>query len=98
MPPKNSSSNNSTIKPSGPTKEQLKAINQYLAHKPDFDKLIAEAKANSHSSTEPYRSEYDKILRAAVKETLDERRAEATAWTANMPVNPKEEETKERKT
>lgn len=100
MPPKNSSSATNTTKAKGPTKEQLKAIKDYLAAKPDFDQFIAQARASPQSPVQPVQSEYEKTLRSAVKATLEERRAEAEAkgWKRdNMPVHPKEEEANDRK-
>lgn len=95
MPPKVSSSTHSS-KPPGPTKEQLEAINNYLAQKPDFDKLIAEAKANPQSPTKKTESDYERTLREAVRTTFEERRKEAEtsrSQEVNMPVHPKEENT-----
>ena len=93
MPPKPSSSK-TTNKSQGPSKESLEAINNYLAQKPDFEKLIREAKENPRRSGDtPAPTEYDRKVKQAVKEVLEERRREAEAKTskANMPVHPKEE-------
>lgn len=68
MPPKQTSSPK-------PTQQQLDAINAYLAQKPDFDKLVAEAKANSIEANELPKptTDYERKLREAVKESLSER-------------------------
>lgn len=73
MPPKTSGSkpNKSTI---NSEKEASEAINQYLAQKPDFEKLIREAKeSSSRSLTETRQTEYNKKVKAAVKEVYIER-------------------------
>lgn len=79
MPPKKAASHNDNSKSTGPTSEQVKAIKAYVAQKPDFNQLIAKAKANPQSANEPVLSEYEKTLQAAVKETIEDRRAEAVA-------------------
>lgn len=100
MPPKNSPSPHSSTKTTGPTREQLKLIKDYIAKKPDFEELIVKVKANPQSPKEPAQSEYEKILREAARVVFEERKAEAEAksWKeGSMPVHPKEEETRERK-
>ena len=96
MPPKASSSATKSSKPQGPTREELEAINNYLAQKPDFNKLIQEANANQQpESVKKVDTEYDKKSREAVKEVIEERRKEFDAKKAKetiMPVHPKEEE------
>ena len=95
MPPKASSSK--PTRPQGPTKEALQAINTYLAHKPDFENLIKEAKAKENPNQvrpEQLETEYKRKAKEAIKEILEERREEASARnrTVEMPVHPKEEE------
>ena len=96
MPSKSSSSATKPPKSRGPTKEELEAINSYLKQKPDFDKLIQEAKANpTPSSRKKEETEYDRKTRETVNEVIQERKREAQAKQApdiNMPVQPKEEE------
>lgn len=73
MPPKHSAPNNPVSKP---TKQEFDAIKKYIAQKPDFDKLIAEAKANPTKSSdlpEPA-TDYDRKITEAVKESLAEHR------------------------
>lgn len=79
MPPKKSASHKDDSKSTGPSQDQLKAIKAYLAQKPDFDQLIAEAKSNQQPTIGPALSEYERTLQAAVKETIEDRRAEAVA-------------------
>ncbi len=50
MPPKSPSSSTSS-NTQLPSKEQLAAIQKYLAQKPDFDKLIVEARSNLVAET-----------------------------------------------
>ena len=93
MPPKGSSSNKQA-KPQGPTKKELEAINDYLAHKPDFNALIKEAKANPQTKPKREEGKYERALREAVSEVSEERRKEVEAIkkeAVNMPVLPKED-------
>ena len=98
MPSKASSASNKSTKPKGPSKAELEAIKQYLAQKPDFDKLIRDAKSDAQEASFPQQSEttpYGTQFRAAVRESLEDKRedAEATKPVAIiMPVQPKEEE------
>ena len=94
MPPKASSSSKTT-KPQAPTKEALEAINTYLSQKPDFEKLIKEAKENPwRAPNSKTGTEYDTKIKEAVRKVLEERQkeAEAKALKVSMPVHPKEEE------
>lgn len=75
MPPKTSAASKQT--PKGPSKQELDAINAYLAEKPDFHKLVAEATKNGPVQIERTETEYDRKLNAAVKESLRESRKEA---------------------
>ena len=78
----------------GPTKQELEAINQYLAQKPDFAKLASESGADQQASTDKNQTDYDQKLQEAVKESIREHReaAEKFGKITNMPVHPKEEE------
>lgn len=90
MPPKASSA----TKPKttqGPTKDELSAINAYLAQKPDFDKLVKDARANTEPATRIEESDYDKALKEGVKAAIRDTRQQAET-KVNMPVHPKEEE------
>lgn len=75
MPPKQS-----TLSSFKPTKQELDAINKYLSQKPDFDKLIAEAKADpvKPTATEP-ETDYNRQISTAVKDSLAERRKSKTS-------------------
>lgn len=76
MPPKTSTSK--AAKASNSNKEALDAINSYLAQKPDFEKLIKEAKESSRRSIpEQGETEYTRKVKAAVKEVLEERQKQA---------------------
>ena len=93
MPPK-AKSLNKAQKPQGPTKEELEAINNYLRQKPDFENLIREAKANTHSPAKKVETDYDRKLREAVKQVYEQRSkdaAENKKQGINMPVLPKED-------
>jgi len=68
MPPKTS------VSAKGPSKQELDAINTYLSQKPDFDKLVQEAKQNPSKQTEKQQTEYDRKLNEAVKHSLEEAR------------------------
>lgn len=78
MPPKNpptkaSKSNNSE-------KQAVEAINQYLSQKPDIDKLIRDAKeSSSRSFTEKRQTDYNRKVKEAVKEVLEERQKQGKA-------------------
>lgn len=72
MPPKTAVAPHQTTK--GSPKAELNAINAYIAQKPDFDKLIDEAKQNPQSVPEKQTTDYDRKLYAGVKESLDEAR------------------------
>jgi len=65
MPPK------STAKQTfqGPTKQELEAINNYLAHKPDFEKVVAQTPS---SGPEQETDEFDRKLTQAVEESIEE--------------------------
>ena len=92
MPPKPSPSNK-TANTQRPTKQQLEAINNYLAQKPDFAKLIEEAKAKTQPPTDQRETEYDRILREAVRGTREEKRKEAQQHkdkSTTMPVDIKD--------
>ena len=72
MAPKNSSSKPSKADKSD--KEAADAINQYLAQKPNFDKLIKDAKESSgRSFPETRRTDYHQKVKEAVKEVFEER-------------------------
>ncbi|KAK3699709.1 hypothetical protein LTR37_016314 [Vermiconidia calcicola] len=91
MPSKASSSPAASQRP---TEEQLRAINNYLSKKPDFDKLIQEA--NQYKQDHPTRlvkSEYDSEIKAAVKAVFEERQEGVKSTQApKMPVGVREEE------
>ena len=55
-----------------PTEAELDAIRQYISQKPDFDKLVLEAKqgSNSSSTTAKSSSEYDQKIEQSVKESV----------------------------
>lgn len=72
MPPKTAVAPHPKTK--SPSKPELDAINAYIAQKPDFDKLIDEAKQNPQSVPEKQTTDYDRKLYAGVKESLDEAR------------------------
>ncbi|KAK5128709.1 hypothetical protein LTR85_000042 [Meristemomyces frigidus] len=78
MPPK------TTVPPhqesKGPSKQELDAINTYLAQKPDFNKLIDEAKQNPQTLPKKQETDYDAKLHEALRSR------------AKMPVMPKEDE------
>ena len=98
MPPKSLSSKTHVITSdnSRPTPQQLEAINKYLAQKPDFDRIIAEAKATSNPQPQSSESAYEAKIRQAVRETIEERHREAHASSTQgeiMPHHPKEEHT-----
>lgn len=80
MPPKPSAS--STQKPKGPSKQELEAINAYLTQKPDFDKLIAETKANPQPAPERKLSEYERKVKEAVKASVEKTSAKQVTSTA----------------
>lgn len=63
MPPKQS--NNSTPKAEGPSKKELDAINEYLAQRPDFEKLSKESSADQ-ARPEVEESAYDQKLREVI--------------------------------
>ena len=93
MPPKKSSSTKTHAKTQGPTKQELEIINNYLAQKPDFTKLIAEAQANPPSPSQRVESEYDRTLRDAVTETRAARAKQASATKSkevDMSAVPKD--------
>ena len=78
MPPKTPASK--TSKPNSSNKQAGEAINQYLSQKPDFDKLIQEAKESSgRSFTETRQTEYNKKVKEAVKEVFEERQKQGKA-------------------
>lgn len=82
------------------TSQQLEAISKYLAQKPDFDRIIAEAKATANRHTQLSESAYETKIRQAVRETIEERREEAHASLTPediMPHHPKEEHTSDSK-
>ena len=68
MPPK------TPVSSKGPSKQELDAINTYLYRKPDFDKLIHEAKQNPPKRLEEKETDYDRKLNEAVKQSLEEAR------------------------
>ena len=70
MPPKSSSKQ----KQHGPTQQELEAINNYLSQKPDFDKLLEEAKQNPQPALPRHETDYDRQLSEAVAESLAEHR------------------------
>lgn len=61
MPPKTAVAPHQETK--GPSKPELDAINAYLAQKPDFDKLIDEAKRKPQSQPEKQTTDYERKLR-----------------------------------
>ena len=71
------------------------AINAYLSQKPDFEKLVREARENPRRPPNSgVQTEYDRKVKEAVREVFEERRREAEAGkqSVDMPVHPKEEE------
>lgn len=93
MPPKTSSS--AGAKANKSNKEASEAISRYISQKPDFDKLVKEAKENpGRPRTETRQTEYSQKVKEAVKEVLEERRAQAEqrSKTAEMPHHPKDNE------
>lgn len=91
MPPKSSSKQQQQPKIARPTKHEVEAVQRYLAQKPDFEKLIEEAKQSPKSSPAAKReeTEYERKTREAVS-ALHKGKANASV---TMPVHPKEEET-----
>ena len=78
MPPKTSTSK--TSKANKSDKEAVDAINQYLSQKPDFDKLIKDAKeSSSRSFTETRQPDYHQKVKEAVKEVFEERQKQGKA-------------------
>jgi hypothetical protein len=78
MPPKTSTSK--TSKANKSDKEAVDAINQYLSQKPDFDKLIKDAKESSgRSFPETRQTDYNQKVKAAVKEVFEERQKQKKA-------------------
>lgn len=76
MPSKTSASK--TGKSNNSNKEAEEAIKLYLSQKPDFDKLIKEAKESSDgSTTERKQTEYNRKVKEAAREVLEERRKQA---------------------
>ena len=92
MPPKTSSS--ATAKSNKSNKEASEAINTYFSQKPDFERLIKEAKENpSRPPPGTRQTEYNQKVKEAVKEVLEERRvqAEQKNRASEMPHHPKDE-------
>lgn len=93
MSPKTSSS--TTAKSNKSDKEASETINTYISQKPDFEKLVKEAKENpGRFSTETRQTEYSQKVKEAVKEVLEERRvqAEQRSKSTEMPHDPKDNE------
>jgi hypothetical protein len=91
MPPKTSSS--TTAKANKINKEASEAITTYVAQKPDFEKLVKEARENPNRPlTGSRQTEYSRKVKEAVKEVLEERRAlaEQGSKTTEMPHHPKD--------
>ena len=64
MPPKTTGPSG---KAQGPSKRELEAINKYLAQRPDFEKLLNEAAAESTTGTSKREAtEYERALKEAI--------------------------------
>ena len=95
MPPKSSISSTSSHLQL-PSTEQLAAIQNYLVQKPDFNKLIAEAKRHPTVDTRRDPTESGKASKAAFRDTLADTKHQVEAdgiKQVNMPVGKKEEQT-----
>ncbi|KAK4550738.1 hypothetical protein LTR36_000317 [Oleoguttula mirabilis] len=58
------------LKPKRPSKQELDAINIYLDQKPDFDKLVTEAKQDPQQPPAKQETDYNRKLDAAVKDNI----------------------------
>lgn len=64
MPPKTTGTSG---KAQGPSKQELEAINKYLAQRPDFDKLLNQAPVETTAGTSKKEAtEYERALKEAV--------------------------------
>lgn len=71
MPPRSAPKLQQQERKSGPTPQELAAIQEYLAQKPDFSKLLREAKGNPELQESKFtETEWEKKARENLKEGL----------------------------
>lgn len=90
MPPKTAPK---TVKFRTSDKEALELVDAYFAKKPDLEKLIKDAREGSgRSFTEKRQTDYDRKVKEAVREVLEERRkrVEDKNQSMGMPSHPKD--------